>query len=320
MSEGSSIAISGSGFGANDSTQEWLGSNIESGVAGADFAKSNWDMSSYGWAPVKYSTSAPHSGSKALQTTPNSQLWNGELAYHLPKAVGARGKIFVSYWVRYNGSGDGQWKMLRLSGKDTIVDGPDELNLYNWFSAGPMLEFNPASGNDQTLFADASYFPRADNQWYRVDLFVEASDVGSSNGTVKLTRYDFSTVNTLSDSSRMTHVSSGSTYGHVIFQNYVGNGISSATISMDDIYISNTQARVELCDSPSWSTRKHCELQIPRSWSGSSISATLNVGSFSTAAGGYLYVIDSTGSVNATGFKLQAGGSSPLPPNSVQVQ
>ena len=69
----------------------------------------------------------------------------------------------------------------------------------------------------------------------------------------------------------------------------------------DEVYIDTTQARVEIGNASSWSACTHREIQIPSSWSSSSISVTVNQGSFSDGGGAYLYVVDSNGNVNDSG-------------------
>jgi hypothetical protein len=73
---------------------------------------------------------------------------------------------------------------------------------------------------------------------------------------------------------------------------------------MDDIYISRTQARVEICDAPQWSACRKKELQYPTAWADGRITVRLNKGARSSLAGAYLYVVDSTGAANANGRPL----------------
>jgi hypothetical protein len=79
-----------------------------------------------------------------------------------------------------------------------------------------------------------------------------------------------------------------------------GTGI----IDIDDFYIDNTQARVEVCDTPTWAARTKCELQVPMAWSNTSITATFNKGYLNSSNPAYVYVIDAGGSVNAQGFAI----------------
>ncbi len=79
----------------------------------------------------------------------------------------------------------------------------------------------------------------------------------------------------------------------------------------DDVYFSYTQSRVEICDTLTWddTTQKHCEIQIPTSWSPTSITFTFNQGSFNTGDAAYLFVVDENGAVNETGFPITIGNS-----------
>ncbi|MFH1586957.1 MAG: putative metal-binding motif-containing protein, partial [Candidatus Diapherotrites archaeon] len=70
----------------------------------------------------------------------------------------------------------------------------------------------------------------------------------------------------------------------------------------DNVYIDNTQARIELCNVSSWTQKNitggKCEIQIPFAWSTESITFTANQGTFTTGQTAYLYVIDSEGNVS----------------------
>jgi len=78
----------------------------------------------------------------------------------------------------------------------------------------------------------------------------------------------------------------------------------------DDFYADYTIARVELSENSTWdtTTRKHLEIQPATSWSDSSITITLNQGSFQEGDTVYLYVIDENGVANTNGYPLNIGG------------
>lgn len=77
----------------------------------------------------------------------------------------------------------------------------------------------------------------------------------------------------------------------------------------DDIYIDFTQARVEIADTDTWSSRTTSEIQIPTAWGATEIQVTLNQGGFDSLSGKYLYVIDSSGNVSG-GYLLGEGATS----------
>ena len=81
----------------------------------------------------------------------------------------------------------------------------------------------------------------------------------------------------------------------------------------DDIYIDFTQARVELADASTWAARTKSEIQIPTVWSATSISVNVNQASYANGSTAYLYVIDSAGLVNASGFLVTVGSGVSVP-------
>ncbi|GAH76879.1 unnamed protein product, partial [marine sediment metagenome] len=76
----------------------------------------------------------------------------------------------------------------------------------------------------------------------------------------------------------------------------------------DEIYIDTTQSRVEIGNAATWSGCSHREVQIPSSWSSSSVSIDVNTGSFSNGTA-YLYVVDSSGAVNSSGYQITIGSA-----------
>jgi len=75
-------------------------------------------------------------------------------------------------------------------------------------------------------------------------------------------------------------------------------GIRDAEIYYDDIYISQSQARIEIGNNETWENCTHREIQIPTAWTTDEITITVNQGSFSNE-GAYIFVIDENGGVSA---------------------
>lgn len=74
--------------------------------------------------------------------------------------------------------------------------------------------------------------------------------------------------------------------------------------SISDIYISNSPARVELCDAPAWSQCELKELQQVENWAPGQITFTVARGQFLGDTPLYVYVVDHEGRVNETGLPL----------------
>ena len=90
----------------------------------------------------------------------------------------------------------------------------------------------------------------------------------------------------------------------------------------DDVYVDTTLSRVVLADKPVLSQATIVENQIPSVWSDSSITAQVNLGKFTQGQAAYLFVVDASGTVSATGLALTAGGTTvmPNPPSAFTVQ
>jgi hypothetical protein len=95
---------------------------------------------------------------------------------------------------------------------------------------------------------------------------------------------------------------------------------SGAFMDFDDAYISYTMARLMLCDASTIATTPmNCEMQVPTSWSRTSITAPLNRGAFASNALVRAYVCNADDVCNPTGFAVTLdSGSSPEIPRSQQ--
>ncbi len=71
----------------------------------------------------------------------------------------------------------------------------------------------------------------------------------------------------------------------------------------DNIYIDKSIARIEIGNASTYGASTRREIQVPTSW-GSTIQFTANKGGFSSGQTVYLYVIDSNGNVNSSGYPV----------------
>ena len=92
----------------------------------------------------------------------------------------------------------------------------------------------------------------------------------------------------------------------------------------DDIYFDNTWSRVMISDSSTWIGSTNKEIQIPMTWSDTSIQIKFNVGIYNTGQNVYLYVVDANNNVNANGYNITIGGAGggriPSSPSGVQIR
>jgi hypothetical protein len=75
----------------------------------------------------------------------------------------------------------------------------------------------------------------------------------------------------------------------------------------DDLYVDDTWARVIVGDASTLAASTHREIQIPSAWATGEVTVAVNRGSFAADASAYLYVVDSTGAVNSSGYAITFG-------------
>jgi hypothetical protein len=93
------------------------------------------------------------------------------------------------------------------------------------------------------------------------------------------------------------------------------------TSYFSEVYIDNTLARVEIGNASTFAACTHREIQIPTKWSGTSVTVTVNRGSFAVGNTVYLYVVDASGVTNSNGYAMtiQDATSAPSPPENLHI-
>jgi hypothetical protein len=326
------ITLTGTGFGANNMRVEWLGGTtgaIEQGATGGSFKATNRP----GWTedlnPARFDTSNVYSGRKSLIFDSTAFGNDGRFGIHYDTGSEFT-ELYASYaaYLDNRGVTQGQWKMMRYCFKNSVTDDstPDML-LSNW-TGGPGDMYTIFNGDlsrtedDRSLFMTNSLPPSMG--WYRLEAYIRPSSAaGVSDGElwVRTTRLNDGVQ--VGD-ARFTNVltyNSGETkrYRYVVFQNYQGSGFGETGTRawMDDVYISQTQARVEICEASTWSACRNKQIQPPQSWTSTRITIKVNKGTLPTLATSYAYVVDGTGAVNANGYMLGIGTTRPRPPTGV---
>jgi hypothetical protein len=77
-----------------------------------------------------------------------------------------------------------------------------------------------------------------------------------------------------------------------------------------DLYVDYTLARVMLGNASTFSASTRREVQVPTSWSGNSVTVSVNLAAFGQGQTAYVYVVDANGNVNSNGFPITVGGGS----------
>lgn len=148
-----------------------------------------------------------------------------------------------------------------------------------------------------------------DNTWHRVEVLID--NVGNistyMDGTLAWNYNDWTVGGTCSWSPN----------GHTMdFPNMIdepgafrcaSHPTWEGSYNYDDIFLDFTQARVEICNGSTWANRGICEIQIPKSWNDTGLSFSMNQGAMVGASNKYLYVVNSTGGVNSSGYLVTIG-------------
>lgn len=334
IAEDQTIVIDGSSFGVNPMKVDWLGGSsgvIESRAASAPFLRSavpGWSEDSSlddSWVDTRRA----YSGTKSLVFDPALARFSGARFGLIYDTGGNFPEVYSSYMVYFDhgAATNGQWKMVRYCYRNSVTDDAvPNAYMSNW-EGGPGDFFQiHAGGTASTNNWFTNQVLPLSGAWYRVETYFRpSSQPSASDGEfwVRTTRTSDGSVQTERKTNLRTYQDGESNrYRYVVFQNYMGNGDYElrTKLWMDDIYVSQTQARVELCAASTWAACTKREIQPPVSWTGNRISVKLNKGGLANLAGTYLYVVDSTGAANANGIPLAGGGKVPAAPTEATVR
>lgn len=304
VSNGNTITISGSSFGSGPTVNVF--DNFEAGSSGSAINTSQqtfgaftsvWDDGA-GHVP-RTSTSYAHAGIKSMVVdfTAGTRITLNALGL----AFSPSPAWMISWWVMMpsgsrvpdDGAGPNlkQWWTTAGAAGSEIADYVDVLLSSDGTSSLFEHANDPSNGGATDCNWHNTLF-RNNGVWVRKTWFLRHSTSGG--GTLWAQE-----LNGSSQIVPCNNTSATTTYGsnltaHIQIPGY-GRPDSSSVIYLDDVYIStgaNAWARVEICNSSTYSSATNCSLLTPTSWGASSISAVVRPGSLTGAA--YIFVIDST--------------------------
>jgi len=318
MSNGQSITISGSSFGANGPTIVMFddfelgsdGTNLSDRVINARVG--TWrDVSDYigSYCPT-YSNMQSHSGSLALRQNWGSGSGQQEGArWASPTSTSVFTKIYFSFWTYLpagqNVPGAGgpygpNWKVWWLStndifqndyGSEIVTDPPQETTIA------------PIDGSHNRAGWGYGSFSFTKGRWLRWEGYLTAS---TSTGSAYLWLTDSGQARHLLGSASGRTIDDGTTgWQYIHFPGY-GRYDANSNTYYDDIYVATgegAQARVEIGNNATYTSCTNLAVCTPTSWGDTSITATVRTGSFTNGTA-YLYVTDSDGSTNSTGYEV----------------
>ncbi len=298
LEHGQSYTIQGEGFGVKYPVEPWLYDDFENGSIGQIISGEHWCVgSSYGGITPEYSNDVTRGQNQVVSKQGPFGNTTLEACGYPYGSLG--GEFYATGWFRGEDEGgsrsfkfiqanDGNW------GNPRFNSGGDCSGWYRSSAVGCTGNYAiPPQGLGGSVFTD---------QWDRWEWHADMGSLARwrtwSNQELKLDMYG-----NVFDNSSCSNIES------VYFSSYYGIGGDCPEDAhgwwyWDEVYVDNTQARVEVCDRAMKSQATHCEIQIPHTtWNGSSIHFRVNKGSFSEGATVYLFVIESAGTAS-NGFPV----------------
>jgi len=333
------IVITGTGFGTNSLRQEWLGGTtgaVDSLAVGTRFdqtGRPGWSLltPSTPTYPRVSSERSWSNGKSVVFDTRGTTEYKQTLFYDTGSAgysnLYTNALIYLDHDTLQSGSYL-QWKILRWYKVADVLDHINNLSgayMSNPMGSGHVGVFTGWNTNQGQY---AYWFDTNGRQnlpgrgaWYRYETWLRMnSSPGTADGRFRVRVTNPSTGAVVTDNTITSIIFNGSgdtgNFRYLVLQNYFGNagdgGFSQAENAhavawWDDIYVSQSEARVEVCSQPTYAACTSREIQPASAWTDTSISVKLNRGNRSDMANTYLYVVDSTGAVNSAGYRVEAG-------------
>ncbi len=310
--DGQSIIVSGRGFGSKSPVAPLKFDHFNDGSAGGLLRDHDPEWKPYdGVRGLAYSETAPHSGALALgQRNTEGEHFDTNFFTFAPAAD----ELFVSYWWKIAVVNPGKTviKMTRLNsskaaGGGGVYSGTGNTTLggsYNLaVNGGPYCAYNNGAVNETLI---GRFSPPSTNTWVKVDMYKKLSTPGVADGIVSCRLHAAELV----AGAAMTRAKGQSFLLDTVILGTMEGAAAPHDywVYVDDVYIDNTRARVELCDAPRWADRTHGEMQLPHStWTEDQLQITVNQGAFATGSTQYLYVVNQDGVANAEGFPIVLG-------------
>lgn len=296
VSENSTLTITGSGFGTKSPAAPLLWDNFDSGTSGGNLGGSWQAMTSI---PLKYSSTTPYGGN-GLSAWNRVQYGNdhAQKFSSARRSVGQHTSLYFSCMSRHIGpsvkdsAGNRVYKNGRIN-QDYDLRTGDILGYASPHMTAISDGYIFYRVNGTSTYPTVRSFPDIGNaEWRRHQIFRSPSLIF---GHVHQTRHDY------------TGSFGSPNLSLILLGTMLDAPLPGETHDMyiDDVYVDNTQARVELCTGSTWSNRGACDPQIPfGTWSDTSLTVKVNQGKYVNNQTVYIYVVNSSGTVQSYGSSL----------------
>lgn len=300
FAEGNSIEIRGTGFGTKNRAAPLVWDRVDNIAAYSNLQNGSVvpDGPGYVWGDntfnaIRYSTTRQH------RTPHINAHYHGvgdRVTMEFPEVLGGAdpatiqgtttGEIYISYYLKLDDdpARAGSNKVIRvwddIGGNGTRI---------SWTNMHLIW-----SGSAEASWVD---WGGTVNEWNRLEMFVTAN-----NNYLKTWTNGYLIHTPPSNFSKVAN-SYGLNVALVGWDHNIGV-YPNMNVDISEIYVDDTRARVEVCDSPTWANCKNREVQIPTTWSDTAITVTVNQGLLSAGGNHYFYVIDPQGNVNTNGIAI----------------
>lgn len=308
MTHKDSVTIAGLNFGSRPSSEPVKWDDFEDGFNGQTLGNGWTKFTASGDDPAHYTTTVLRKGSNVSVECAMIKAYDVSFGYDWAKPPSPN-RFYLTFWRNNHviGTHSDNYKSIRFYGNASNGEPQAWYGVQNGTS--PFIVVQHYDGSSAV-----NWFSKLteNEQWVREEYYLDMGSEGKSDGTFyywiqnqkdkvalrgALTNQKF-----LTDSYRIDKIRIG---------HYWNQNAGDLRAYFDDVYIDLTQARVEIGNAPSWGSCTFREIQIPSAWSDSSITFTVNRGSFGDGNNAYLYVVDSNGNVNSQGYPIIIGASNP---------
>jgi hypothetical protein len=323
-----SVTINGSAFGEKSSASPLLWDNFERGTVGQSITGkspvvgSPWTTYTSGSTVPVYDGSVNKTGSTRSSRADYYLKPDYDICLTKEVSTTTGSELFFSYYWYYHKRSTNYAD----NNKPWMVWGPGGLPMayvgYGDPGAGDggsryALE-DSSTPNNRSVWG-STQLTGLNDRWVKIDVYLKQSAANSANGIL---RYWVNGVLDIEITNAITRTGNAA-WNTILLGGFIRQN-QPVQIYIDDVYIDNTLARVEIGNASTFSASNHREIQIPTGWSNTSVSVTVNTGTFASNQTAYLYVFDQTGTCNANGYPITIGAgssdSSPVaPPSGLRI-
>lgn len=335
ISHGSTMTLTGSGFGSRitGSSQTPIRyDDFETGTTAGHLIAVDlpwWtrqDVATQVAAISDENCRSGKCGKFVLETTPYGAGVRRDNVYNTNVGFRHTGKVFMDFWQYLDlvGNANGaapsyQIKFVDISrGRNAIGSTvTPEWQFLHWIYGNPPNEgyYNISRVQDYldgggSLSVSTTRDAFKSTGWYHVKVMIDHGTVGVANGKVRFIVNGPGGAYYTTSTDNLLLVRSAPPEGFPAYPDYLRLGWThesyapvnpelqenwQTALYYDELYIDNSWAHVEICDSPVYASRTHCATQVLTQYTDTSVSATVNLDTFADASTVYAYVVNEEG-------------------------